>query len=142
MAGSNDNQYTQSVRAPIAYKPPMDWLIEQGYYQSRSEIIRTGLRDLLRMEAPQQFYNADKKTRKQELHRTPTTIFLDPDLLNHAHNKVNETPSQYKNISMVVNRALKWYFKYLDEGARLWEQLLQGDEGFDAIEKVQELRNK
>lgn len=142
MAGSNDNQYTQSVRLPIAFQPPMDWLIKHGYYQSRSDVLRNGLRDLLRMEAPQQFYIMEKNTRKRELHRTPTTIFLDPEILNHAHNKVNETPSQYKNISMVVNRALKWYFKYLDEGARLWEQLLEGEEGFETIQAVQDLKNR
>lgn len=142
MAGSNDNQYTQSLRLPNAFKPPMDWLIKQGYYQSRSDVLRNGLRDLLRMEAPQQFYIMDKKIQKKELHNTPTTIFLEPELLVDAHNKVNETPSRYKNISMVVNRALKWYFKYLDEGARLWEQLLEGEKGFEAIGKVQELRNK
>jgi hypothetical protein len=118
----------------------MDWLIRWGYYPNRSEIIRTGLRDLLRMEAPEQFYQWFPKSRKKELHSAPTTVFMDPDLLLLAQNTIKEQPSKYKNISMVVNRALKWYFKYLTEGARLWEQLLEGEKGFETIKTVQELR--
>lgn len=141
MAGSKNSSYTQSVRLPIAYKPPLDWLIEHGYYPNRSDVIRTALRDLLRIEAPQAFYKADRKIPKQEVHRTPTTIFLKPEILYETQNLINELP-QHKNLSDVINKALRWYFKYLAEGARIWENMIKGDNGFEAIKNIQELRNR
>lgn len=106
----------------MAYMPAITDLIIRGYYQNKSQLIITALRDLLIMEAPQKFR---KGNTGRESTRICMTIYPDPELLNKGQNLV--TQGNYKNISDLVNRALSWYYRYLTEGAKIWQEVLKGD---------------
>ena len=111
-----------SLRIPMAYDPAIKDLIMRGYYQNRSQLIITALRDLLIMEAPQKFRKGNNGREKT---RICMTIYPDKDLLNKGQNLVSQ--GNYKNISDLVNRALSFYYRNLTEGAKIWQQVIEGD---------------
>lgn len=134
-----DKYHNTSVRLLKTYLPPIDHLIERGFYQNRSAVIVNALRDLLKEEAPEMFYSAEKSAPEREINKIPTTIFPEAELVHKAQNLIQQSPHRFKSLTSVVNNALRFYFKYLKEGKRIYNQLME-EKPLETIKALRELQ--
>jgi len=58
------NMRIVTVKMPESYIEAIDELIRMGRYSSRSEVIRSAIRELLKKELWQSDYSIEKKSRK------------------------------------------------------------------------------
>lgn len=64
ISGSKSSMRLVSVKMPEALLDGIDTLVKEGYYPNRSAVIRTALRDLLKMELGSALGKYEDKSRK------------------------------------------------------------------------------
>ena len=72
--------YIVSVKLPLELIVKADWLVDKGYFSSRSEVIREGLRLLMKLyNVPD--LNVDLYIKLKKYGKRGKTIVLEPDVI-------------------------------------------------------------